>query len=163
LKKARACRTSALHFVFVIVLVATMNEVVFRGAIPAATQTKLLNPDLTGLLSKELKITPEQATGGAGALFGLAKSRVSPDDWKKIAGSVPGMNGILAAAPKQSSVSSLGSMVPGKAGGLASVAGAFNKLGLKPEMAAQFVPVMSKYVDSKGGAGVGSLLSGALK
>jgi len=79
LKKARACRISALHFVFVIVLVAAMNEVVFRGAIPAAAQTKLPNPELAGLLSKELKITPEQATGGAGALFGLAKSRVSPD------------------------------------------------------------------------------------
>ena len=33
------------------------------------------NPDLVGKLTKELKVTPEQATGGAGAIFSLAKSR----------------------------------------------------------------------------------------
>ena len=35
------------------------------------------SPELVGQLSKELSITPAQATGGAGALFGVAKSRRS--------------------------------------------------------------------------------------
>lgn len=137
--------------------------VVLHRAPSAAAQTRLPNPELAGLLSNDLKITPQQATGGAGALFGLAKSRLSSADWKKIATSVPGMSGMLAAAPKQSAASSLGSIVPGKASGLASVAGSFDKLGLSPQMASQFVPVMLKYVESKGGAGIASLLGGALK
>jgi hypothetical protein len=37
------------------------------------------------------------------------------------------------------------------------------KLGLSPEMAVKFVPVLTQYVESKGGAGVASLLGGALK
>ena len=162
-RRVNTYKSGVLRLVYLILLMAAMNEVMVRGAIPAAAQTKLPNPELAGMLSKELKITPEQATGGAGSLFGLAKNRVSSDDWKKIASSVPGMNGILGAAPKQSATSSLESMVPGKAGGLASVAGSFKKLGLSPKMAAQFVPVLTKYVESKGGAGVASLLGGALK
>ena len=43
------------------------------------------------------------------------------------------------------------------------MAGSFNKLGMSPDMAGQFVPVLTKYVESKGGANVASLLAGALK
>jgi Protein of unknown function VcgC/VcgE (DUF2780) len=81
---------------------------------------------------------------------------------------VPGMDGLLKAAPKaesggSSALGSLGSKLPGGAGGLASVAGSFQSLGLSPDMAAKFVPVMTKFVESKGGSSVGSLLAGALK
>ena len=48
-------------------------------------------------------------------------------------------------------------------GGLATVASAFEKLGLKPEMAMKAVPVLANYVTKSGGAEVGSLLLGALK
>jgi predicted anti-sigma-YlaC factor YlaD len=47
--------------------------------------------------------------------------------------------------------------------GQASVAGQFKSLGLSPDMAAKFVPVLTKFVGSKGGASVGSLLAGVLK
>lgn len=73
------------------------------------------------------------------------------------------MAGLLSAAPKQSAVSSLASAVPGKSTGPASVAGSFNKLGMSPDLAAQFVPVLTKCVESKAGANVASLLDGALK
>jgi len=131
---------------------------------PVAAQ-KLPNPELAGMLSKELKITPEQATGGAGALFGLAKSRLKPEEFGKVSKAVPGMDGLLSAAPKAdtSAVSSLTSALPGKAGGLSSVAGAFKTLGLSPDMAAKFVPILTEYTKSKGGADVASLLAGALK
>ena len=46
---------------------------------------------------------------------------------------------------------------------LEAVAGPFKKLGLKPEMAAKFVPLLTQFVESKGGAGVGALLAGGLK
>ena len=135
---------------------------------PSATvlaQAKLPNPELAGMITKELKITPQQATGGAGALFGLAKTRLKPEDFSKVSAAVPGMDGLLKAAPKASSsnLGSLGSALPGQAGALGALAGQFKKLGLSPDMVAQFVPILTKFTESKGGAGVASILAGALK
>ncbi len=134
-----------------------------QAPITAATNP---SPELVGMLTKELNVTPEQATGGAGALFGLAKTRLKPEEFSQVAEAVPGMDGLLQAAPKPegtSTLGSLGSVLPGKAGRLASVAGSFQSLGLSPDMAAKFVPVMTQYVQSRGGAGVASLLAGALQ
>jgi hypothetical protein len=129
------------------------------------------SPELVGDLTKQLSITPAQATGGAGALFGLAKSRLSAPDFSKISAVVPGMNGLLKAAPAASSLSSgglsgisgLSKSLPGGAGGLASVASSFQKLGLSPDMISKFAPVLTQFVQAKGGSSVASLLSGALK
>ncbi len=124
------------------------------------------NADLIGKLTKELNVTPKQAAGGAGAIFGLAKTRLSAADFGKLAAVVPGMDGLLKAAPSvkaESGLGSLGSMLPEGTGGLASLAGSFKSLGLSPEMAAKFVPVLKNYLQSKGGTGIASILSGALK
>jgi hypothetical protein len=48
-------------------------------------------------------------------------------------------------------------------GGLASAATAFQKLGLSPNMVEKFVPIMTNFLQAKGGSSVASLLSGALK
>lgn len=133
---------------------------------PADLIAKSPNPELIGSLTKDLSITPAQATGGAGALFGLAKSKLSAVDFTKISKAVSGMDGLLKAAPKPKSNSpldSLESSLPGGAGGLASVASSFKSLGLSPEMAQKFVPVLTQYVQNKGGASVASLLAGAFK
>jgi hypothetical protein len=127
---------------------------------------KTPNPELIGQLSKDLSITPKQATGGAGAIFGLAKTKLKPDEFSQLSSAVPGMDGLLKAAPKVKGASALGTVaggVPGGAGGLASLAGSFKALGLSPDMASKFVPVMSKFVEGKGGASAASLLTGALK
>ena len=133
------------------------------------TVAKSPSPELVGDLSKQLSVTPAQATGGAGTLFSLAKSRLSPTNFGKISSVVPGMSGLLKAAPAASSslggvsLSGLTSSLPGSAGGLASAASSFQKLGLSPEMVSKFVPVLTQFVQAKGGSGVASLLSGALK
>ncbi|MFL6332003.1 MAG: DUF2780 domain-containing protein [Pyrinomonadaceae bacterium] len=139
---------------------------------PKSVATKPPSPELIGNLTKGLSIKPEQAIGGAGALFGLAKTKLKPADFAKLADAVPGMDGFLKAAPKTKQegeggtadmLSSVGSMLPGKAGAIASVAGAFNQLGMSPETAVKFVPIMTKFVDLKGGASAAKLLSGVLK
>ena len=149
-------------------------------AAPAAAQDaaaladqikKSANPDLIGALTKEIGATPAQASGAAGALFGLAKTRLKPEEFAKVAGAVPGMDALLAAAPAVAGTAGSGAAgalakATGGAsalGGLASVAPAFEKLGLKPEMAVKAVPVLTKYVTKSGGAEVASLLAGALK
>lgn len=137
------------------------------------------NPELVSQLTNQLGVTPEQATGGAGAIFGLVKGKVSPQDFSKIASAVPGMDGFLKAAPASgsgaaqgssqgvsSALGSAGSMVPGGAGGaggLASLAGSFQSLGLSPSMASKFAPILQNYVGAKGGSGAASLFGSALK
>jgi hypothetical protein len=118
--------------------------------------------ELIGQLTKQLSITRPQARGGAGALFALAKSRLSSDEFGKVSAAVPGMNGLLKAAPAPSHSSELSSL-PGNMGRTVEVAGAFHKLGLSPEMAGKFLPVMTKFVESKGGLSTASLLEKALK
>jgi hypothetical protein len=127
------------------------------------------NPELVGAVAKEIGATPKQAEGATGALFGLAKSRLSADDFGKVSSAVPGITGLLNAAPAVSDNSAAGALskVAGtsgsKAAGLAAAAGSFSKLGLSPDMAAKAVPVLTKYVTKSGGADVAKLLAGALK
>jgi len=124
------------------------------------------SPELVGQLTKQLSITPTQATGGAGALFSLAKTKLTPSDFSKVAAVVPGMGSFLKAAPTAggtSELSSLASSLPGEMGSLASTASSFQKLGLSPDMVEKFVPILTGFVQGKGGANVASLLSGALK
>lgn len=153
---------SATASLFVLVLI-TAGE----AQLPSIGNVTSPNPDLVGKLTKDLNITPTQAIGGAGAIFGLAKTRLSSADFGKVASAVPGMDGFLQAAPKNAASSSplgsLGSMVGGQAGGLASLAASFQSLGLSPSMATKFVPILQNYIGAKGGANVASVFAGALK
>jgi hypothetical protein len=139
---------------------------------PAETAEKALaktpNPELVGALAKELGSTPEQATGAAGSLFSLAKTRLKPEEWTKVAAAVPGMDGLLKAVPA-GAIGTSGAAIPGASavtsslGGLAGAATAFQKLGLKPEMAMKAVPILTSFVGKTGGADVAKLLAGVLK
>ena len=132
----------------------------------AAGQGGSPSPELVGMLTNQLGVTQDQATGGAGALFGLAKSRLKPEEFSQVSDAVPGMDGFLQAAPKQgggSALGSLGSALSGESGGLSSIVGDFGSLGLSPDMVSKFIPVITQFVQSKGGASVSSLLMGALK
>jgi hypothetical protein len=134
---------------------------------PAATASAAAkaSPALIGELSKEMGASPEQAAGAAGALFGLAKSRLSPAEFSQVSNAVPGMDLLLKAAPTGGATGAAAglSQLGASAGGLAAAANAFTKLGLKPELAAKAVPILTSFVTKSGGANVGSLLAGALK
>ena len=127
------------------------------------------SPELVGALSKELGATPDQAAGAAGALFGVARSRLKADEFSQIAKAVPGMDLLLKAAPTGGGGGGVGaaagalSQLGGSASGLASAASAFSKLGLSPDLVAKAVPVLTSFVTKSGGANVGSLLGGVLK
>jgi Protein of unknown function VcgC/VcgE (DUF2780) len=134
----------------------------------AATAATKASPELVGALSKELGSTPEQAAGAAGALFGVAKSRLSPEEFSQVSKAVPGMTELLKAAPGKAAVGTSGasgamSQLTGSAAGLAGAASSFSKLGLKPDMVGKAVPVLTSFVSKSGGADVGKLLAGALK
>ena len=148
----------------VVLLVFTANGYAQAGAAAAAAKA---SPALVGALSKEIGATPEQSAGAAGALFGVAKSRLKADEFSQIAGAVPGMDSLLKAAPAASggglgAVAGL-SQLGGSAGSMAAAAQAFSKLGLSPDMVGKAIPVLTSFVTKSGGANVGSLLAGALK
>ena len=141
---------------------------------PAATEGAAAavkaSPDLVTALSKEMGSTPEQAAGAAGALFGVAKSRLKADEFSQVSKAVPGMDSLLRAAPAvagavgtSGALAQVAGAAGGSAAGLATAASAFSKLGLKPEMVAKAIPVLTSFVSKSGGAGVGSLLAGVLK
>jgi Protein of unknown function VcgC/VcgE (DUF2780) len=139
---------------------------VFEAPAQTSSATSGGASSLVSQLSKGLSITRPQARGGAGSLFALAKSRLSSDEFSKISSAVPGMSSLLKAAPpsgQSSELSALEGSLPGNMGRMAEVAGAFHKLGLSPEMAGKFLPIMSKFVESRGGSSTASLLEKALK
>jgi hypothetical protein len=127
------------------------------------------SPELVGALSKEIGGTPAQSAGAAGALFGLAKSRLKPAEFGQVSKAVPGMDALLKAAPAvggavgTSGASAALSQLAGSASGLAAVASAFSKLGLKPELVSKAIPVLTSFVSKSGGANVAGLLAGVLK
>ena len=123
------------------------------------------SPDLVAALSKEIGASPEQAAGAAGALFGVAKSRLKADEFSQVSQAVPGMNALLKAAPPTEAAAGIGalSQVAGSAGGLAAIATSFSKLGLNPDLVAKAVPVLTSFVTKSGGANTGQLLASVLK
>jgi hypothetical protein len=125
------------------------------------------SPELVNALSKEMGSTPEQAAGAAGALFGLAKTRLTSDQFAQVAQAVPGMDTLLSAAPPTGTSGAGGiggalSSIPGGAG-LGSATTAFSKLGLKPDMVGKAIPVLTSFVGKSGGSEAANLLAGALK
>jgi hypothetical protein len=131
------------------------------------TVDETASPELVGQVVNELGVSPRQAQAAAGTVFGLSKTKLSAADFAKIAGVVPGMDGLLKAAPagKPSAVDVIAGQA-GAASGLGSIAGiagTLSKLGLKPEQIAKLAPTLIKAVQSKGGAEIASILAGALK
>jgi hypothetical protein len=92
---------------------------------------------LVDLLTQQLGVTEPQATGGAGAIFTMAKAKLSPQDFGQVAKAVPNMTDLLQAAPKVE--------------------------GLGSDMIGKFVPIVLQFVESQGGATAKNLLAGVLQ
>ncbi|MBT8490575.1 MAG: DUF2780 domain-containing protein [Deltaproteobacteria bacterium] len=146
--------------------IALLGFFVYAGSTYAAAQ----NLGLISLLTKNLGVTQEQATGGAGAIFDLAKQKLGVEDFSKIANVVPGMDSLLKAAPQTSGLSkAIGgktALMGGgadKIGGLTSLTNSFSQLGLKPDMIGKYSDTIVSYVKSKGGSSLSNILAGVLK
>ena len=128
--------------------------------------------ELIQMLTSNLGISEDQAKGGAGALFNMAKEKLEAGDFQQIADKVPGIGDLMSAAPSSDGgeggggglmgmlgnvASSLGADAGGL-GSLASLAGSFSKLGLDTDMLGKFVPVVLQYVQGQGGDTVKNLL-----
>ena len=134
---------------------------------------------LVNALTSQLGVTKPQAEGGAGALFNLAKQRMAPDQFGQVQSQIPGIDGLMGASSgatqkSESNSGGLGGIATGAhgsgsgggaAGGLgtlAPLAGSFSSLGMSPDMAGKFLPVVMEYLNSSGGGGAAGLLKSAL-
>ena len=128
--------------------------------------------DLLTALTSQLNITPEQAVGGTGAMLGLAKNKLSGNDFSQLSSSVPGLeqlsgNNALGSLGALSGM--LGQTGGSKTSGLDGLLGnvkstndlntAFSALGMDSGMIGQFAPVILKYL---GGEGANSSVLGKL-
>ena len=158
---------------------------------------------LTNTLTSKLGISESQASAALGSVLNVAKVKLSPEDYSKLAGAIPGASDYLTAAAAAGVVPSAEVAVtprgrrrgqhrsygrhrgqhrsiPGVSadsattGAAAAVEGAtaapsagmgaltstFSKLGIPPEAASQFVPVLTDYVGKVGGPETANLLKG---
>ena len=125
---------------------------------------------LVNLLTSNLGVTEQQASGGAGAIFGLAKERMSNDEFSQIKEAVPGVDSLIESAPNPestgssvSSVTSLLGSTGGSLGALGSLTGSFSQLGMGTDMITQFTPIIYDYVKQKGGDAAMGLLKNAIQ
>lgn len=129
------------------------------GVAPAETAT-LLNE-----LGGQLQVTPAQALGGAGALFGLARNRLSGAEYAQLSQAVPGLE--LLANPQAMGLlgglggllgpnvgGALGSPQPGVPAGqlnsMADVDRAFATLGMDGGLISRFAPLILQYLGQQG-------------
>ena len=129
--------------------------------------------ELIGLLTQGLGVNEDQAKGGAGLIFQLAKQQLGDGDFVQVANAVPGLDDLLGAAPQEETgmmgaIGGLAGALGGGGGslgtlaGLASLAGGFGQLGLQPDMIGQFVLIILSFVQNQGGDNIKDLLAGVL-
>jgi hypothetical protein len=120
---------------------------------------------LTDVLVNQLGVSQQQALGGAGAIFQVAKAKMAPQAFNNLSQSVPGMSEMLAAAPQISGPLSGAASVPpgnGTVDSMTSLAASFQQLNLPQSMVNQFIPVVVDYVRNAGGPMTANLLQSAL-
>lgn len=125
-----------------------------------------ISPELIGALSHALGTTTGQSVGAAAVLFGVAKSKLTPDDFARVSDAVPGMDLLLKTAPSPiGPVGTTGTLprIGASTGGLAGAASAFSQLGIDPDSVGKAIPVLTLFVTQSGGADTGNILAGALK
>jgi hypothetical protein len=125
--------------------------------------------ELIDSLTQSLGISGSQAEGGAAVLLKAAKDKLGAAAFDSQLGSVPGLSELLKKAPAPGG-GGLGGLLGGLAGAMggnaaliSTVIGGFGKLGLKPEDAKKFVPIMMGFLRTKVGPDVVSNLEKTLR
>lgn len=125
--------------------------------------------ELIQMLTSQLGIDDEQATGGTGLLLKLAKSKLGAD-FSKVTGAIPDAEKLISSAPASGGLAgTLGGLMSsfgggaGQLGNLAALAGGFKTLNLDSGLIGKFIPIVLSFVQSKGGDQAKSLLEKVLK
>lgn len=134
--------------------------------IPASAGVAAVPPagDLLTALG-QAGVSPQQALGGAGALFGLARNRLTTDEYAQLSQAVPGLD-LLTGNPALGMLGGLGGLgallgQPATAAGGAGVTAgevqsmqdvtqAFGALGMDGGMVGRFAPAILQFLGQQG-------------
>ena len=108
-------------------------------------------------------VDKDQAMGGTGALFEMAKGKMDKTDFDKVSDVVPDMDSMMDAIPALSGGSSMLGSVATTLTGMPKVLAVFDKLGISQDKVALFTPIIVNYVEDKGGEALGKILGDSLK
>ncbi|MBX9754061.1 MAG: DUF2780 domain-containing protein [Pseudomonadaceae bacterium] len=150
------------------------NVLSAAGGKDGGAATSLLgNPQSLELLQSlsSLKLTPQQALGGTGALLGLAKNQLPSAEYSQLNQSVPGLekfegnqglsqlNGLSGLLGKSAGtpLSEEANAALGNVNSLPALNQAFSSLGMDSSMIGKFAPLLLQYLGQQGVQG--SLLS----
>jgi hypothetical protein len=122
----------------------------FMYGCSGSSTPEVKKPSMTNQISKDLGMSKSQTEAGLGAMMMLSKNKLSPDDFSKLSGSIPGTNDLINKA------TDLG-VVPGSVGTTADIIQVLSKLGVSPVTAAKFVPEVLKFTKNLGGGAFGLL------
>ncbi|MFT5210790.1 MAG: hypothetical protein ACI9CE_002521 [Flavobacterium sp.] len=121
---------------------------------------------LSSMVSSQLGVSQDQAQGGLGVLFGMAKSSLADADFAQISQQVPNMNTRLKAAPAISEKAAGLSSLMGSAGKYANTLQSstkaysqFKSLGLNIEQIPQYISVTNTFLESQGNDNIATLFT----
>lgn len=128
----------------------------------ASVEAPEASANLLNTLGNELKVTPEQAIGGTGALLGLARNQLSGSDYQQLTKAVPGLD-MLSGDNALGGLAGLGDLLgkSGESSALSNALGgnvkngtdlnnAFSALGMENGMIARFAPLILEYLGQQG-------------
>ena len=111
---------------------------------------------LTGLLTNQLGVTSNQATGGVGSILSLAKERLSAVDFSTLRQLIPGADTYMKTAKDLGAVT-------GPVGDRAGLTSAFSRLGMGADMVPKFTQIISDFVGKAGGQPASDLVRQAVR
>jgi uncharacterized protein VcgC/VcgE DUF2780 len=141
-------RTSVLAAVFIFAVCAVSGC--------AEMQTMGLSDPLVTMLTSQLGVTANQATGGVGSILALGKEKLSGMDFNSLTKMIPQSETYMKAAKDLGAVT-------GPIGDTAGLQSAFSRLGMGSDMVGKFSGVLSDYVGKAGGNPAKNLLAAVLK
>jgi Protein of unknown function VcgC/VcgE (DUF2780) len=108
-------------------------------------------PAVTSLM-QTAGVTADQAIGGLGSILSLAKSKVTPEDYSKLAAGLPSADKYIGA------LGGLG-INSGDIKTPLDLQAAYKKLGMNDDVQQKFTPAAVNYLRSAGGEAAASVLS----
>jgi hypothetical protein len=106
---------------------------------------------LVSRIAEKVGVSEAQARGGAALLLKAARDKLGATQFDQSIGTLPGMAALLDSAPRAGGVGRLFGGLASAVGGdraalVAAIVGGFNKLGMKPQLAEAFVPVIVEHL-----------------
>lgn len=141
------------------------QQILNAGTAAASNPAGINQIGLVDILVHRLGVSPQQALGGAGAIFQTAQGNMNPQAFATLSKSIPGMDSMLNASPAMSGAGGLSSLMGSSGNAVSSVAAlatSFQQLNLSPDMVGQFIPIVTNYVSKTSGQATADLFQSAL-